>query len=416
MPNTINTPLNQQIQGAIANQSNIGETIKNMYSQLPEQTAQARQNIFGGDTVLSSLQTGFSDKVKELYNYDQAKNNAFSAPATTQGGVAMNINPMIGERANQAEFKNAVSAKEDAWQLYETRKNLLGDALDKAVKLLEGNIKMKESERAAAKDTVDSLQALYNEENDRAYKSGMLSLEEKKLKDALGTKGASVAGMSPEEMQAVNFDEMSDAEIVAAAKGIYGPTIKLGTQSQAPAYARSLMEEYKKNGYDINVLSSMMDNPTAASFRDSVQLAKDAKEALGSLTSKNIYQSIGDVTTGPFASAIGSITGQTTDDPKVKVRNLIDQMRAGKIKEFYGGAFTTTEESNATWLPKSTKQESTNIVSLERLVKTAENKMRAALELQGIRGPMQDALVTKLMGSGTTTQGRIPLSDPSLQD
>ena len=407
-----NTPMNQQIMDAIKRQSELAATIKQRYTDQPAFEAGARTSLYGNDKPLADLQSNFSNKVMELYNYDKEKASAMNAPFTTESGMSMPINPMISERANQGQFTQTLKEKEDAWKLYETRKNLLGNALEKAVKAYENQTEMTKAEAAANESVIKSLQALYQEENDMAYKNGLLSLEEKKLKDSLSGAGTDISDMTSEEVKSIDFNKMSDSEVVAAAKGVYGPSVKLGTVTQAPAYARQLLESYKKNGYDVNVLKSTMDAPTRASFTDAITLAADAREALSTLKSKNYYQSLADNTTGPFAGFIGAVTGQSTDNPKVKVRNLIDQMRAGKIKEFYGGAFTTTEEQNASWLPSSSKQESVNIVSLERLVKTAENKVRAALTTSGITGPYQDKIVTELLGSSAgQTDSRPPLTN-----
>lgn len=393
--------LNEQIQDAIKNYSSAASTVSARYADQPSFETQTRAQIMGGDTALPQLASGFSDKVMELYNYDKTKNASMNMPTTvpgqptmtTQAGQEMTLNPMIQERAQQAGFQQTLQEKEKAWQLYEGRKNVLGDALDKAVKLYETKTKMKESERNAAKDMVTMLQDLYEEEN---RKSEAL---------AKTSGGLSEYGLSDEDIKNLDTTKLNDSDAVAMAKQIYGPNVKLGTQGQAPSYARNLIENYKKNGYDLQVLGANMDAETKDRFLGALKFIPDAQKVIDNLKSDTLGTSLGDITSGPLASIIGPISGQSSTSPEMVTRQLLDQMRAEKIKEFYGGAFTTTEMQNAKWLPGSQRQEYKNLTALTAMQKSAYDKVKGALALLGISGPAADKVIQDELAKLNLTSG-----------
>ena len=159
----------------------MSEEIKNRYSQQPNYESGYRAGLFGGDQGLKDLMGGFSNKVMELYNYDKQRSSVYNAPFKTEGGEEMMVNPMIEEEAKQGEFNNTLRAKEGAWQLYETRKNLLGSIVDKALKAYEAETKGKEIEADSLQDEIVTLVDMYKEENRKAEKQRELDLTEKEI-------------------------------------------------------------------------------------------------------------------------------------------------------------------------------------------------------------------------------------------
>lgn len=359
----------------------------------PQFEADTRATVFGQDQGVKDLMGGFSDKVMELYNYDKNKASAYSAPVNVQGTNYV-ANPMIAESATQTGFNQIAREKENAWQLYETRKNLLGSVVDKALKLYEAKLEGKKVGLAAAERDLNTTIDLFKESNRMKEDDRNYLLELAKLNKKSGT---GLTNLSAEDLVSLDLDNVGDEDVVALAKDIYGPNVKLGSISQAPAYARKLVDNYRKIGADPKVLESTMDAATSAAFRDSIKFYKDAQEALTGLQSQTLAGSVTEGTTGPLAALFGPAYQDATSKP-TKTRQLLGQMKAEKIKEFYGGAFTATEMKNAGWIVGPQRQESTNIAALNSMIDSAEKKMRAALTLQGITGPKQDEVISKLVG------------------
>lgn len=130
----------------------------------PQFEADTRATVFGQDQGVKDLMGGFSDKVMELYNYDKNKASSYSAPINVQGTNYV-ANPMIAESATQTGFNQIAREKENAWQLYETRKNLLGSVVDKALKLYEAKLEGKKVGIAAAERDLNTTIDLFKESN-----------------------------------------------------------------------------------------------------------------------------------------------------------------------------------------------------------------------------------------------------------
>ena len=357
MPNINNTPYNQQITDAVSRRNTIGEEIKQRYTNQPSYEAGYRASTVGADTGLKDLMGGFSDKVMEMYRYDQQRNAEASGATTmtTEGGQTMTLNPMIQETANQQGFNQTVKEKETAWQLYESRKNLLGSIVDKAMKIYEAETAGKEVDLKTAEKEIDTLMDMWKETNRMSDAQKDRALEEKKLTgttdDASLYADMIIEGTGdikdvPIKLRGEVSKILSENEKYDPAGGLY----KLGAADKVSA--ATLLNIYKE----------------ASSARDDIGETKP-NWLLGGVTGK----------TGPWVSSIFG-TGGPGGDLRVK----IDDLTADKINARYGGALTESEIGRLTqWAPSSKEQEAANWTKLNRMAQVAKETFKNKLLIAG---------------------------------
>ena len=389
MPNTQQTPLNQQIQEAIARQGSLAGEIKSRYEAQPGLEQGTREQLFGGDVNLQASLGQYSDKVKELYLYDKNRSSTYAAPATTQAGQEMPVNPNIALRADKEAFGALVQEKEDAWKFYENRKNILGDVLDKAVKKYETQTKMKESDRLALRDQIDSLQALYEEEN-------------RKAEAGKAAAGASL-GLSAsilDQLGAGDIDLIPPEDMVNIAMELYGIGSKElgGTATERLSRAKSLVARWMAGDIDKGLLTKGLSVAGAKALLGQVDFIKDADSVLPSLAGYRTGTELLRGVTGP----ISQLTGYLGSTESRELRQKLQKLRAEQIHETYGGAFTQTEVKQAGWTVGPTKQETTNRVNLTTMREKAIAKLESTLLNKGLS---QYAIDAYLRNQGISREG-----------
>lgn len=107
----------------------------------PQVEGQYREQLFGGDKQLSSLYSNEEAKIKELYDHD--KRLATYADPNSSTYLA---DPYQREVARAKQHQGTVGELADIQTQRSKRKDVLGDALDRAMKMMEYGLKAQELE------------------------------------------------------------------------------------------------------------------------------------------------------------------------------------------------------------------------------------------------------------------------------
>jgi hypothetical protein len=345
------------------------QDVKNTYAGLPTFETNIRENLVAPDVTLNSALGGYTDKVAELFAHDKqiADNWSTSQVPTNLQPEGFMEDPYAKSMASASLYAQKGKETASALNLYETRKNFLGNIVDKALKVYEAGIKGKEMDYQAAKDEFDNaLKLAQLEETKRSNLAG---------EDiARGNKsGIGITG-DPE------VDSLDNSTIKTLYANIYGANSyqKLGgTETDRIDLARAALANYNKTGkIDYQYLRDTLGdtkNNTLDALTDIITRANDLTSTLES--GQNI--------TGPLIgrtskigadifgkSGIASMTGKE-----------LEEMSADKIKERYGGALTATEVQRLTKQAITGRniQEASNLESLAIMKKNAISLIRAKL-------------------------------------
>jgi len=353
----------------IQNIADKAQDVKNTYAGLPTFQDNIQQNLVAPDAGLNSALGGYTDKVAELFAHDNeiATNwNTSNVPGTIKPEGFME-DPY--QRALSSASLYAQKGKEtaSALNLYETRKNFLGNIVDKALKVYEAGIKGKEMDYQAAKDEFDN--ALKLAQLEETKRSNLAS-------EAIAGLKASGAGATGDP----EIDSLDDSTIKALYADIYGANSyqKLGgTAGDRVDLARAALANYKKTGkIDYQYLRDTLGdtkNNTLDALTDIITRANDLTSTLqsGQNISGPIIGRTSKIGADIFGkSGIASMTGKE-----------LEEMSADKIKERYGGALTTTEVQRLTKqaITGRNVQEASNLESLAIMKKNAISLIRAKL-------------------------------------
>ncbi len=369
----------------IQNIADKAQDVKNTYAGLPTFQDNIQQNLVAPDAGLNSALGGYTDKVAELFAHDNeiATNwNTSNVPGTIKPEGFME-DPY--QRALSSASLYAQKGKETAGalNLYETRKNFLGNIVDKALKVYEAGIKGKEMDYQAAKD-----------EFDNALK--LAQLEETKRSN-LAQEGLAAGNSSTgDEM----VDSMTDAEAIALANKL-GYNFVGGTKAERLAKIRGALAEYNQTGqFNYRYLTENLSAKVTEGVGALADVITRSNELTTSLKSgKNLTGPI----MGPASGFLSKYFGKAGEASMVGKE--LEEMSADKIKERYGGALTTTEVQRLTKqaITQRNVQESDNLQSLAIMKKNAENLIREKLRATGWTDKQIEGYIQQLTGSTTTS-------------
>lgn len=346
------------------------QEVKSAYTGLPTFKSNMQASLVGPDAGLNSALGGYTDKVAELFAHDNeiAKNWSTSqVPSTIQPEGFME-DPYAKAMASSALYAQKGKETASALNLYETRKNYLGDLVDKAVKVYEAGIKGKEIDYQAAKDEfANSLKLMDLAETKRHN----LATET----DTGGYNVYSLDGLSPEKVTL-----MKDEDAVAWAKRIYGEAAITGGSLKAQgANAKLLVKNFVQGKVDESVVSKSL-GTSAKEAEDLKKFLRDA-EKLTAWLSENPEATktklSGITTSSRTGLGTGLYNALTGNSMNSQMQSLLGQFKAEKIKDFYGSAFTTTEMKNAGWIPSANKSEYDNLNSINAMIESAKEKIRS---------------------------------------
>lgn len=363
------------------------QDVKAAYTGLPTFQSNMQASLVGPDAGLNSALGGYTDKVAELFAHDQqiAQNWSTSqVPSTIQPEGFME-DPYSKAMASSALYAQKGKETASALNLYETRKNYLGDLVDKAVKVYEAGIKGKEIDYQAAKDEFDNSLKL-------------MQLAETKRSN-LAQEGLAAGDSSTGDNM---VDSMTDAEAIALANKL-GYNFTGGTKGERIAKIRGALAEYNQTGqFNYRYLTENL--PTK--ITDGVGALADVITRSNVLTAtlksgKNLTGPLIGPSSGFLSKYLG-VAGEASMAGKE-----LEEMSADKIKERYGGALTTTEVSRLTKqaITQRNVQESDNLQSLAIMKKNAENLIREKLRASGWSDKQIEGYITQLTTTESTGLG-----------
>lgn len=335
------------------------------------------------DQTLSSAVGNYSDAVAELFAHD--KNMAASNLGTIGGASQADINPMIKEAYSADLFANRGKVVANSLKTLETRKALLGDIVDKSVKMYESAVKGKQIDLEASENEFANSLSVYKQIKDEELEGKKLALEYKKLQGTVDMTGDDLV------------DSMSDAEAVGYANKL-GYNFTGGTMKERAAKAKLALAEYNQTGkINYRYLRENLptkENDSISALADIISRADDLATTLKS--GKELTGPITGRTSGWLSKTFGK-TGEAS-----MVGTELEEMSADKIKERYGGALTTTEVSRLALQAITSRkyQEADNVQKLAIMKKNALNLIREKL-----RGKWTDAQIEGYIQDITSSDG-----------
>lgn len=385
----------------IQDQATQAEGVKQAALNAPTFENQFGTTLREQDKTLSGAIGAYSDKVAELFAHDKYVADNWSTPTTPASITPTGFmeDPYAKAKASANLYAQKGSEVASSLKLLETRKAVLGDLVDKAMKMYDSAVKGKQLDLQAKESEFANSLALYKQVKDEEQQGKQLALEYAKLKPS----GLAVNDIS--EIGISNIDNLSDENAEALAKQYFGPnSVKGGTQPGRGAYARGLLKQIKEGKIDLKVVNSTLDKQQSDLVRDAANFIKDAQKAQTAFgtTGQGYWKSYLEGTTGP----IGGL-GIGASKEKADLLNLLKRMKAETIKEYYGSAFTTTEMKNAGWIIDAKQQEFQNLSALRNAEEAAYNKMYSALKSSGMDDSMVD-LVMKSYGIKSYSEYKTP--------
>lgn len=110
-----------------------------------------RGMLFGGDQTLSSLRGNEAGKVKELYEFDKGL-----AVAQQSGPAGFIDDPASAAKYGSVQLQNRAGELSDIQRGIANRRDVLGDALEKALKMMNYGLEAAKLEYAGMQDELDN--------------------------------------------------------------------------------------------------------------------------------------------------------------------------------------------------------------------------------------------------------------------
>lgn len=335
--------------------------VKSAYLNQPTFQSNIQASVVGGDATLNSTLNNYADKVSELFAHDKSLSTTVTGADTGIAPEGFVENPYNRAMKSADLYAQKGSEVASALKTYETRKNLLGDLVDKAVKVYEAGISGKEMDYKQAQA-----------EFDNAYKTA--TLEETKRKNRADEAAKTGANATGDE----KTDSMSDSQIQSEFIKKYGANAysKIGgTQADRIAAARTLIAIVNTGG-DFNAEDLMSDSQLKA--RDAAeQLLSKVLYAENQFTGKEGFGGTG-IETGGIPSIIASKNVK-------ELRTAIASISPEKIKELSGVAVSDKEfDRLSDLLPNKWQTEQENLRRITEMKKILQIGMemqnKAAME------------------------------------
>ena len=151
------------------------------YAAIPGQYEQIRGELFGGDQTLRSLRGAEEEKIQELWRHDQDISR-YSEPTSP----TYLEDPYQRERARAIHFQGTVGELTGLQSQIAQQRDVLGDTLEKALRMLEYGSKAKEFENQSLQRELDAairLEQIRQEQKEKSEKK----ISEEKQKQQLAS-------------------------------------------------------------------------------------------------------------------------------------------------------------------------------------------------------------------------------------
>lgn len=338
------------------------------------------------DQTLSSAVGNYSDAVAELFAHDKNMAASNTTPSFAPEGYV--ANPMTKEAYSADLFAQRGQRVASSLKTLESRKALLGDIIDKAVKMYESATKGKQLDYEASKDQFASaLQLLQFEETkrknlaDEALSRTQLGVTAQKLADAKTNMIEDIKnGATVDDIMNTYAASLSESDIVK----LYESNTNYGKikESSGEIHRKYLAA---KSGNDSRDILSTLPNSQQKPIIDGTKSLK-----LGTDILTAIKEDMGDKAPNFFKAMANKNYGlaRRLIQPYLstgKIGILIDASQAATRQLIYGSAFTETEAALARkWLTESGDASNQIWVKLLGQQDAGENQIRTALKARRI--------------------------------
>lgn len=127
------------------------QEIGQRYAEIPDIESKTRESLFGNDQVLKGLQGNETSKIQELYGHDKVLADRYANPQS-EGYLE---DPYAREKARAMRFQGTAGELSDIQNQIQTRRDVIGDALERAMKLINYGLEAKKLEMEGLKDEFD---------------------------------------------------------------------------------------------------------------------------------------------------------------------------------------------------------------------------------------------------------------------
>lgn len=373
------------------------DELENRVQNQPAFESAERAKVFN-DPMLDSLRSNFSNSIQELYNYDK---EAAARYANPEGELYIE-NPATREELVSGGFRNKTAQYAGNWEAYQKRKDILGDVLEKLVKVYELENEGKKIDISKVKDEMATALDLYKAVSDKEYKDKSLAISKEgstqnerkrnRVMDMLAEDARKGVPLEQIIETYANTLDLPDIIDNYNQNSTWGPAKQ--NNSQIAIMYKNAVEGSSVNDY----LSTMSpDNKKRVSqavgtLLDNQDLVTAIKKDLGD-KAPEFFTSIANANYGKARKLLQPFRN------KGSVGAFLEASQAGTRQQIYGSAFTATEAEYAKlWLSGATDQPNQIFVKLAGQSDWARNQVIASFISSGLSREQAEAYLNNMVG------------------
>lgn len=152
------------------------QDIGQRYADMPALESKTRADLFGNDATTNSLRANETAKIKELYDHDKRLADTY---ANKESPNYM-ADPYAREKAAAMQSQATAGELSTIQGQIGQRRDILGDALEKAMKLLSYGLEASKFEYSGLQDELDTAMKLQDKEDAKKEKAGGALAKQKK--------------------------------------------------------------------------------------------------------------------------------------------------------------------------------------------------------------------------------------------
>lgn len=360
--------------------------VKQAYSNEPTFTSNMRESLVTSDPILNSARNNYTDKIAELFAHDKELAGSKLTAENMGMGITDNnyINPSIKFGYNKDLYAQKGKELAGAMNTYLSRQDLIGDIVDKAVKVYEAATAGKEADYQAAKDQLSTaVQLMTLDETKRhnlASETAGNTLTEREKSNA---KTSLIADLKNGGTLADAIDSYKDRLTADEIRQVYDDNNVWGTRKESNAQVNRMFQAATKGSGAYDTFAAL---PTsvAKDANEKANTIVTSSQLLNTLSSKmgdkapDFWQALASGDTGKLAK----LTKPFRNDQELMA--MIDSFEASVRQQIYGSAFTETESKLAKdWLASGSDQANQIWVKLMGQYKSANSTLYSTLKGKG---------------------------------